>query len=64
MADTSKAKNPAQVEQWYKFSIQMRDHAAALNAAIHAHDPHAADKSMKKLAQSCDDCHDVFKEKK
>ena len=38
--------------------------AAALNAAIHAHDPHAADKSMKKLAQSCDDCHDVFKEKK
>jgi hypothetical protein len=64
MADTSKAKNPAQVEQWYKFSIQMRDHAAALNAAIHAHDPRAADKSMKKLAQSCDDCHDVFKEKK
>jgi hypothetical protein len=60
MADTGKAKNPAEVQQWYQFSGQMRDHAAELNAAIHAKDRDASEKAMKKLAQSCDDCHTVF----
>jgi hypothetical protein len=60
MADTSRAKTPAEVDQWYQFSGQMRDHAAEVNAAIHAKDRAAAEKAMKKLAQSCDDCHTVF----
>ena len=37
-----------------------RDHAASVNAAIHKGDEPAAAEGMKKLAQSCDDCHNVF----
>ena len=39
----------------------MRDDAGALNAAIHKGDEPAAAKAMKKLDQSCEDCHAVFK---
>jgi hypothetical protein len=60
MADTSEAKNADQVQQWYQFSAQMRDSAGAVNGAIHAKDREAAEKAMKKLAESCDDCHNVF----
>ena len=48
------------MKQWYKFSAAMRDDAGAVNAAIHKGDEPAAAKAMKKLAQSCDDCHAVF----
>jgi hypothetical protein len=65
MADLSETKDADQVKQWYGFSAAMRDHAGAVNAAIHKADEPAAAEAMKKLAQSCDDCHDVFhKEKK
>ena len=57
---TSATKKPDQVKQWYGFSAAMRDDAGAVNAAIHKGDEPAAAKAMKKLAQSCDDCHDVF----
>jgi hypothetical protein len=60
MADTSATKLPDQVKQWYGFSAAMRDDAGALNAAIHKGDEPAAAKAMKKLAQSCEDCHAVF----
>ncbi|HEY4759216.1 MAG TPA: hypothetical protein VIH42_01415 [Thermoguttaceae bacterium] len=60
IADTEKAKNPDEVKQWYGFSIQMRDAAGEANAAIHAGDELAAAAAMKKLGQSCDDCHAVF----
>ena len=60
IADTSEAKNAEQVKQWYGFSMAMRDHAGALNAAIHKADEPAAAEAMKKLAQSCEDCHAVF----
>ena len=38
----------------------MRDYAGEVNAAIRKGDRPAADKAMKKLSQSCDDCHAVF----
>jgi hypothetical protein len=60
MADTSATKGDDQVKQWKEFSAAMRDDAGAVNAAIHKGDEEAAGKAMKKLAQSCDDCHDVF----
>ena len=60
MADISEAKNAEQVKQWYGFSAAMRDHAGTVNAAIHKADEPAAAEGMKKLAQSCDDCHAVF----
>jgi hypothetical protein len=55
-----KTKKPTEVEAWYKHCAQMRTAAAAVNAAIHAQDEKAADKAMKDLTQSCDDCHAVF----
>ena len=60
MADTSETKKPEQVKQWYGFSAAMRDDAGAVNAAIHQGDEPAAAKAMKKLHQSCEDCHAVF----
>ena len=61
IADTSATKNAEQVKQWQKFSKAMRDHAGAANTAIHKGDQAATDKAMKKLNQSCEDCHAVFK---
>jgi hypothetical protein len=60
MADTSEAKKPGQVEQWREFMAAMRDAAGAVNGAIHRGDKAAADKSMKELVQSCEQCHAVF----
>jgi len=60
MADISEAKNREQVKQWYVFSAAMRDHAGSVNAAIHRGDEPGAAEEMKKLAQSCEDCHAVF----
>lgn len=60
MADISEAKDADQVKQWYVYSAAMRDHAGAVNAAIHKADEPAAAEAMKNLAQSCEDCHAVF----
>jgi len=60
LVDTSAAKNAEQVKQWREFSAAMRDGAAAVSAAIRAADEPAAADAMKKLNQSCDDCHAVF----
>jgi hypothetical protein len=61
MADTSATKNAEQVKLWKKFSTAMRDNAGAVNAAIHKGDAPATANAMKKLNQSCEDCHAVFK---
>jgi hypothetical protein len=60
MADTSEAKNLEQVKQWYKFSAEMRDAAGKLNGAVHKGNQPAATAAMKRLAQSCEDCHKIF----
>jgi hypothetical protein len=60
IADTSATKGPEQVKQWEKFMATMRGHAGALNAAIHKGDATAGASEMKKLQQSCEDCHTVF----
>lgn len=62
--DTSPAKEEAQVAKWYAFCTQMRDAAAELNKAARAKDQAGAEAANKKLAQSCDDCHAVFKPEK
>jgi ribosomal protein S20 len=63
IADTSEAKTDENVKKWYGFCIQMRDAAAAVNKAVHAGDKDAAEKAMGALAQSCEDCHALFKPK-
>ncbi|MBN1395159.1 MAG: hypothetical protein JW959_09060 [Pirellulales bacterium] len=60
MADLSETKNAEQVKLWHQFCIDMRDSAAALNSAIRAGDAAAGAEAMKKLTQSCNDCHAVF----
>ena len=44
-----------------RFCVKMRDAAGTLNKAVHAGDQAAATAANKTLAQSCDDCHAVFK---
>jgi hypothetical protein len=61
IADLSATKNPAQVKQWQAFAIALRDRAGAVNAAIHKQDRAAMKPAMTKLAESCEDCHKVFK---
>jgi hypothetical protein len=63
MADTSATKSEAEAGQWYKFCAQMRDAAAEVNAGVKKLDAGAVDAAMKKLNQSCDDCHEVFHKK-
>lgn len=60
IADTGATNGPEQIQQWYGFSTQMRDAAAAVNVGIHALDEEATAAAMQDLAQSCDDCHAVF----
>jgi hypothetical protein len=60
IADVSAVKKPEQVKQWHDFMAIMRDHAGSVNAAIRKGDEPAAAAEMKKLQQSCEDCHAVF----
>ncbi len=53
-------EKPNEAAKWYKHCEQMRNAAGAANAAIHAKDKTAAEKSMEELATSCDDCHAIF----
>ncbi len=64
ISSTEAAKTPAQVAQWRKFCVELRDAATAANAGIHAGDPAATATEMTKLAKSCDDCHAVFHKEK
>jgi hypothetical protein len=61
LSDPSAAKNPDQIKQWRQFSAVMRDAAAAVGKAVRAADARATTVSMKKLAQSCENCHAVFR---
>ncbi len=60
IADTSEAKDPAQVAQWYKFCEQMRGAAAKVNSLVHAGKFDEIKAAMKDLEKSCHDCHEVF----
>jgi hypothetical protein len=60
IADTSAVKKPGEEAKWYKYCIDMRDAAGALNKAIHEGKPADGEKAAAALAQSCDDCHDAF----
>ena len=55
--DTTK---PELAKEWYKYCQQMRSAASEVNAAAHAGDKKIAKAAMKKLQQSCDDCHTIF----
>ena len=54
-------EEPDELEQWTNYCIEMRDAAAAVNTAMHAKDEEATKGAMANLAQSCENCHTVFK---
>jgi cytochrome c556 len=60
MPNADETEAPDKVAEWYKYCIQMRDAAGALNKAVHAKNEDAAKEAMEALQQSCDDCHAVF----
>lgn len=60
MPNVAETEAPDKGDEWVEFSIQMRNAAGAVNAAVHALDKEAAGVAMDALQQSCDDCHAVF----
>ncbi|MBI3836820.1 MAG: cytochrome c, partial [Planctomycetia bacterium] len=61
MLDTEHVKKPEDIEKWRQFCAQMRDASGEVNSAVHAQDPKRVAAGMKRLAQSCDACHAVFR---
>jgi hypothetical protein len=61
MLDTEHVKRPADIEKWQQLCAQMRTAAGDVNSAVHAQDPQRVTAGMKRLAQSCDACHAVFR---
>jgi len=59
--DTHEVKSPDDLDRWYQLCGQMRDAAGELNAKVHAADKPGAEAALLKIAQSCDDCHEVFR---
>lgn len=59
--DTHEVKNPGDLDRWYQLCGQMRDAAGELNAKVSTADKAGAEAALLKLAQSCDDCHKVFR---
>jgi len=60
-ADDSAFKQPEQRQKWRDECIEMRDAAGAVNRAVHAGDPEAAQKAVGRLSQSCVGCHNDFR---
>jgi cytochrome c556 len=60
-ADTHEVKDPNEIPRWQELCGQMRDAAGEVNAAVRAGDRAAVDAAMKRLTQSCDDCHKTFR---
>lgn len=59
--DTHEVKKEEQQEDWYRFCGEMRDAAGQLNAQIKAADKQGAETALKRLGQSCEACHQVFR---
>jgi len=60
MPNAEETEAPDRVADWFKYCVEMRDAAGALNNAVHARNEDAAKTAMAALQQSCDDCHTIF----
>ena len=60
-ADTHEVKDPAMVDEWYKYASEMRDAAGAVGEAIAKDDFAAVQASMQRLQANCDACHEAFR---
>jgi len=59
--DTHEVKNPADLGEWYKLAAEMRDSAAAVNAAIHAGSQEDSAKALQRMSANCEECHKRFR---
>jgi len=60
MANAEDTEKPDEVEKWHAYCLQMRDAAAAVNAAARAGNEEQVGTAMDALQKSCDDCHAIF----
>lgn len=60
-ADTHEVKDPTRGPEWMRYSAALRDSAGEVNAAIHKADQAAVDMALRKLAVSCETCHQEFR---
>jgi len=60
LPNTEETIHPEKVEEWRKYSLEMRNAAAQLVAAVQAKDEEAANKANDALQQTCHDCHAIF----
>jgi cytochrome c556 len=58
--DTHEVKNEADLGSWYDYSVEFRDSAGALNAAIKTGEIAKVSPALKRLTTSCDTCHKKF----
>ncbi|MEX2138293.1 MAG: hypothetical protein WD894_03475 [Pirellulales bacterium] len=58
--DTHEVKNEADTPDWYQYSIEFRESAGALNAAIKTGQTAKVSPALKRMSTSCDTCHKKF----
>lgn len=60
-ADTHEVKDPALEPKWRELSYEMRDAAAETSQALVARNPDGAAAGLKRMEQSCNQCHQDFR---
>lgn len=58
--DTHEVKNEADLPAWYEYSVEFRDSAGALNAAIKTGQTAKVSAALKRMSNSCETCHKKF----
>jgi cytochrome c556 len=58
--DTHEVKNEADTPDWYAYSVEFRESAGALNAAIKTGQTAKVSPALKRMSTSCDTCHKKF----
>lgn len=58
--DTHEVKDEADTPDWYKYSVEFRESAGALNAAIKTGLMAKVSPALKRMSTSCDTCHKKF----
>jgi cytochrome c556 len=58
--DTHEVKSEADLPDWYEYSVEFRESAGALNAAIKTGKMAQVSPALKRMSTSCDTCHKKF----
>jgi hypothetical protein len=58
--DTHEVKNEADLPSWYEYSVEFRESAHGLNAAIKSGETAKVSSALSRMNRSCDTCHKKF----